>query len=663
MTRRIPVIRSIMAPRDVVGAVLAAFPGAVLVSDGAGVVQNAWAGPSSPVAIEGAVGRPLHAVLGLADDAPAAGQLQLWLACAIGVDSELFALSASDPPRAIPAQLGRAALAIEYGPIFDGFGITTSVVAYVTAASHDPQARPATAEVSSPEHVEQFLGETQPLLEDCAADLAKLSVDPEARHAVHRMFRAIHTVKGAARAAGLGPIAAIADQVEERLEVLRTPGHAATTAELELVRELLGQLGQQVLADAPLDAVVDAMASLYGAFRPLIARAEEAFTAWQTRPRDAELGAMTQRALEQVAATVVPFRLRALGGMVASVVDLVDGARASARPERRLLAGIDQQLAALHELVELYTDVYRELRAQRDPSRVLAELAAARRGSRGTMTIRAIAAREGLAVLTRALDGTADPDRIAYLLEDLPRMFAPAPASCGARIARASAQRALRDACRALDERGDVTLAPVAATIRATAARLTWMPLDDVIRRARRQAGALAAELGKRIELDVDAFGIVVPEAIHRVIGETLVHAVRNAVDHGVEPVDERVRTGKRATATISIGLHVGTDTIRLEVVDDGRGVDLSRVRAKAIAAGLIDPAAALDDHALHELVFAPGLSTAEQVGMVSGRGVGMDVIRSLAREQGGDADLSSARGQWTRLCVRLPIRAGDPMR
>jgi two-component system chemotaxis sensor kinase CheA len=661
VTRRIPVIRSISAPRDVVAAALAAFPGAVLVADGAGLVQNAWAGPTSPIGVDGAIGRALHAVLGLADDAPAAGQLQLWLACAVGVDSELFALSSADPPRHLPAQLGRAALELEYGPIFDGFGVTTAIVAFVKAAAHETEARPAAAEASTPEQVERFLGETQPLLDDCAAELAKLTADREARHAVHRMFRAIHTVKGAARAAGLGPIAALAHELEDKLAQLRTPGRAATSADLDVLRELLGQLGQQVLVDAPLDAVVDAMASLYGASRPLIARAEEAFTAWQTRPRDVELGVAFQRALELLAATVEPFRMRALAAQIASVIDLVEVARSHARPERRLLAGIDQQLAALHDLVELYQDVYREVRAQPNPSRLLADIAAARRGPRGgsgSMALQALAAREGLAAFGRALDGGGDPDRVAYLLEDLPRMFAPAPASCGARIALAAAQRTLSDAARAIDAAAHAGLAPVAATLRATAARLTWMPLDDVIRRARRQATSLAAELGKRVEVDVDAFGVVVPEAIHRVIGEALLHAVRNAVDHGLEPVDERVRAGKRATGTISIAVSVGTEGVRVEVVDDGRGVDTERVREKAIAAGLIERDAVLDARALHDLVFAPGLSTASEVGMVSGRGVGMDVIRSLAQEQGGEAELSSQRGRWTRLCVRLPLAA-----
>jgi two-component system chemotaxis sensor kinase CheA len=95
---------------------------------------------------------------------------------------------------------------------------------------------------------------------------------------------------------------------------------------------------------------------------------------------------------------------------------------------------------------------------------------------------------------------------------------------------------------------------------------------------------------------------------------------------------------------------------VSLEIFDDGRGIDVERVRAKAVANALIESGAELSEAQLLDLIFAPGLSTTERVTGVSGRGVGMDVIRSLAEEQGGTATISSERGHWTRLHVRLPL-------
>lgn len=656
MTRRIPVIRSLMAPLDVLGSVIAAFPGAIIVVDGAGVVTNAWASPSAPVRIEAAVGRSLHALLALPDDDVAAGQLQLWLACAIGVDSEMFQLSLGDPPRHLQAVVGRAALDIDYGPIFDGFGMTTAVVVFVKAAAHDLDARPAGVDAANPEQVERFFIEMQPLLEDCAAELTRLEADHEARHSVHRMFRAMHTIKGAARAAGLGPIAELAHDIETRLAEIREPGHVVRAEELATVRALLRQLGQQVLVDAPLDAVVDAMASLYGAYRPAMARTEEAFSAWQSRMRDTELGAAFVRAVNQLAEVVEPFRMRALATHVAELVQLTATVRSTSRPERRLLAAIDLQLASLHQLVELYQDVYRDVRACDNPTRVVRNLVAARGDGRSADAVRAVAAAEGLAALTRACGEQSDVSRVAFLLEDLPRMFAPAPASLGARASLATAQRTLAKAAEVLRTMSAPEAVAIADTIVDTAERLTWVGLDETVRRVRRQATALATELGKQVELEVDAFGVVVPESTHRVIHEVLLHAVRNSIDHGIETVEQRRAAGKRPVGTMRVSVTESSDGISLEIFDDGRGIDVERVRLKAIANKVIDPSAVLGTDQLLDLVFQPGVSTTERVTGVSGRGVGMDVIRSLAEEQGGTASVSTERGEWTRLLVRLRL-------
>jgi two-component system chemotaxis sensor kinase CheA len=647
-----------MAPLDVVASAVAAFPGAILLVDGAGIVTNAWASPATPVAMEGIVGRAIHAVLGLPADEAAAGQLQLWLACAVGVDSEMFQLALGDPPRHLPAVVGRGALDVDYGPIFDGFGVTSAVAVFVKTAAYDAGARPATVDAASPEQVERFFVEMQPLLEDCAAELTKLDADHEARHSIHRMFRAMHTVKGAARAAGLGPIADLAHDIETHLARLREPGHQIRTDELAIMRELLRQLGQQALVDAPLDAVVDAMASLYGAYRPAMARAEESFGAWQSRLRDAELGAAFSRAVQQLADVVEPFRMRALADQIGALIGLTANARAATRPERRLLAAIDLQLASLHTLVELYQSVYRDVRSCDNPTRVVRCLTIAAGADDAWNAVHAIASREGLASLARACANREEATGVVCLLEDLGGMFAPAPASLGSRALLAAAQRTLVEAAASLQGLTDRApeVAAIAATIVATAERLTWLGLEDMVRRVRRQATTLASELGKQVELEVDAFGIVVPESTHRVIHETLLHAIRNAIDHGIETIDERRTAGKRAVGTMRVSVTESSSGVSLEIFDDGRGIDVERVRAKAVANALIESGAELSEAQLLDLIFAPGLSTTERVTGVSGRGVGMDVIRSLAEEQGGTATISSERGHWTRLHVRLPL-------
>lgn len=668
MTRRLPVLRALTAPPPLLGAVVAAFPGAVLVVDGDGAVTQAWGGPASPIDVERAVGRALHQALHLPDDSDPAGALALWLACAIGVDPELFQMSLGDPPRQLAAALGRGEIELDYGPLFDGAGLTSGVVVFARAGTAAQAIRPTPETGGSAAQVESFFAETQALLEDCGAELTTLAADPEARGAVGRMFRAIHTLKGAARAAGLGPIATLAHQLEDVLAAL---GDRPVTGEQQAqARRLLDQLGQQVLHDVPHDAAVDAMAALYAGYRPLIRRAEAALTAWQSRPRDGALGGAFARALDQLRDTVGAFHMRGPDARLAAIVDITRALRATRRPERRLLAELDQAMASLHDLFELYRDVYRELRAHDHARELVRELAGVRRGS--VSGIRGVADRGHLVALVDAIRRLGDAVALADLIDDLPRMLAPTPAALGARSVLAAAQRVLGEA-RATIDAAVVEVAPahprvgeqltaVAEALGTTAERLTWVPLDELFRGVRRHVAALAGELGKRVEIDVDAFGAVVPQPIAQRIGDVLIHAVRNALDHGIEPPDARVAVGKCATGSITIAVVSDAASVQVDVIDDGAGVDLERLRARAVERGLVAPTTELDDHALHELVFHPGLSTAAQVSDVSGRGVGMDAIRALAEASGGTAILSSHRGRGATLTVRWPLAVAAPV-
>jgi two-component system chemotaxis sensor kinase CheA len=660
MTRRLPVIRPVVGPEALLAAVVGAFPGAVLLVGASGVVTEAWAGPGAVIRTDHAVGRDIYQLLGLADDA--ADALALWLACAIGVDLALFEMTLGDPPRRVPATPGRPALALDYGPMFDGAGLTRGVVVFARATSEHAPAPAVTA--SSPAQVERFLAETQALLDDCAADLGALERDHDARAAVARMFRAIHTLKGAARATGFGPIAALAHQLEDTLEILRRAGHVATGAEIATTRRLLVQLGQQVQRDVPHDAALDAMAALYGAYRPLVARAEAALMAWQTRPRDADLGAAFTRALDQLRDTISPFRLRGPMFQIAAVVDLTAALRAAARPSRGGLAQIDQGMAALHDLFEVYRDVYGEFRAQDRAAEIIHDLARARQGA--AAGIEAIAHAHHLVALVGARRRLAGTTALVQLIDDLPRMMAPTPAAVGSRRAIAQAQRVVGAAISATAEvsaeiaathpAAAARLAAVATSLRVTADRLAWVPLDELFRRVQDQASALATELGKQASVEVEAFAAVVPEPIFQAIADLLIHAIRNAIDHGIEPPADRAARGKRAAGTITVTVEVGDDAVLVAVIDDGAGVDLDAVRRRALHRGLVHDDDVLTEHDLHELVFDPGLSTAARVSDVSGRGVGMDAIRALAEARGGTAALSSERGRGTSLTVRLPL-------
>lgn len=193
--------------------------------------------------------------------------------------------------------------------------------------------------------------------------------------------------------------------------------------------------------------------------------------------------------------------------------------------------------------------------------------------------------------------------------------------------------------------------APAAVLARQLRA-LSGQPLTTWLARVGRQAEVLAQKLGKphvAVELDVSD-GRVDTERLGPVLA-SVVHAVRNALDHGLEPEDERLARGKPACAHLRLGGGVDEAGLWLEIADDGRGVAWERVAAKAAALGL--PSSTPE--ALEEALFADGLSTAAEVSEISGRGVGLSALRAAVRAVGGEVTLSSIAGQGTRLLLRVP--------
>ncbi len=186
-------------------------------------------------------------------------------------------------------------------------------------------------------------------------------------------------------------------------------------------------------------------------------------------------------------------------------------------------------------------------------------------------------------------------------------------------------------------------------------AAVTWAPLDDVAARIEAVATTTAAETGKQVMIVSDFHGFRLPDQARQALAEVLVHAIRNAIDHGIESAADRAAAEKPPVGRIAVQLDVDQHRVLIEVSDDGGGVDLDRVRQRALERGLItDPD--ITPSALLELVFEPGFSTASALTSVSGRGVGMDAIRAMAEARGGTAELRTAAGHGTLLLVELGL-------
>jgi len=178
-----------------------------------------------------------------------------------------------------------------------------------------------------------------------------------------------------------------------------------------------------------------------------------------------------------------------------------------------------------------------------------------------------------------------------------------------------------------------------------------WAKLPRLVR-------DLASDLGKRIDLVMTGEDTELDRQVMELIRDPLTHMIRNAADHGLETPDQRRAAGKPETGRITLSARHEGGAILIEMADDGRGLPAARIRAKALDVGLINPAqaAAMSDAEARQLIFLPGFSTAASVTAVSGRGVGMDVVRTNIEAIGGAIELASVEGQGTRFTIRIPL-------
>ena len=188
--------------------------------------------------------------------------------------------------------------------------------------------------------------------------------------------------------------------------------------------------------------------------------------------------------------------------------------------------------------------------------------------------------------------------------------------------------------------------------------QVRMMPVGTVFQRFGRLVRDTSRKLGKDVSLEIEGEDTEADKNIIESLADPLIHIIRNSLDHGIELPDVRVKAGKPAQGTIRVAARQESDRVILEIDDDGAGVDPHRVRRKAIERGLIpeDKAQTLTDTEAVQLIFLPGFSTADAISDLSGRGVGMDVVRTAVERINGHVELSSQYGKGTRLRLSLPL-------
>ncbi|MEE5171197.1 chemotaxis protein CheA [Pseudomonas alliivorans] len=530
-----------------------------------------------------------------------------------------------------------------------------------------------------------FIVEARELLLAMEESLLQLESEPGDQDAIGAIFRAAHTIKGSAGLFGLTPIVSFTHIVEDVLDRLREGSVSVDAAliavllrsgdhMLELI-DVVASRGEQLAA-----AALEREAALRQALQAYQAPAEAAARPVQTPTVSDVQASMLWHISLRFGVDV--FRngmdplsflryLNTLGQMVqvTTVTDSIPAVEEWDPESCHLGFEIDFRSAAGHAAINEVFDFVREdcaveitavnetitatgtdLMSQNDNSPVvssgelLGDQRAVPRGPAQVSTERASPANEQKSKDGRYVRVNADKlDELINLVGELV-------------IASAGANLLARSCNHAPLQEASSTVSGLVEEILDGALHLRMIPIGDTFNRFRRVVRDVSQELGKDIDLIISGAETELDKTVVEKIGDPLMHLLRNSMDHGIESAEARRASGKSAKGHLNLNAYHDSGSIVIEIADDGAGLNRERILEKAQERGLVASGAALTDQEIYNLIFEPGFSTAEAVTNLSGRGVGMDVVKRNITLLRGTVDLDSQPGQGTIVRIRLPL-------
>ena len=507
------------------------------------------------------------------------------------------------------------------------------------------------------EFVQYFRDETEELLQSIDSDLLRLeqfvdsgTIDAEI---VASLFRALHTIKGSAGMLEFGAVQQIAHKLENVYDLLRKDRMPLTESGINLLFEgrdvLTALIREAISGDEPPSGVaeyverLDAFAGIYDSTAQVIEgpRAEDDAEDGLTPVDDAQVAAF-QAEVERLLAQAAP----AAAGAVAPPLDAAGAT-----------ADIDAAQAAVDAL-------FGGDAVQSPAPFAGAQPVAARPVAEPVTKVAAASAAAAPEAKRTGKNQTirVDIERLDLLLNLVGELvinrtrISDIAATLGRELGKgAAAGDGVATLAKDLSE-SSALLARTTNEIQESIMKVRMVPIGQVFDRFPRMVRDLAKARGKDIHLEIAGAETDLDKTIVDEVGEPLMHLVRNCVDHGIEPPDVREAAGKPRHGTLKLNAYHEGNQVIIEISDDGGGIDLQRVRDKAVRMGVIGESDRLTDREIIELIFTPGFSTAQAVTDVSGRGVGMDVVKKNILRLKGVFDVDSVPGEGTTFTMKLPL-------
>ncbi|MBC7357752.1 MAG: chemotaxis protein CheA [Desulfacinum sp.] len=454
---------------------------------------------------------------------------------------------------------------------------------------------PEKVHLEDPELIKDFIEEAKEHLASIELNMISLEADPRDREAINAVFRPFHSIKGVAGFLNLKSIHELSHEVENLLDEARSGAIDVTEGVIDIVLHAVDIL-KVVLSELEAalgDGRAELSANLVGAFLKRL----RSFAPREERPSEREK---------------VPKVGEILVEKGVADPDRVETAARSARETGKKIGEALVEQGAASPL-----DVAGALREQR-------------RIKEGAASVR---------VDTQKLDNLVDMVGELVIAQSM--------------VLQNPGVQAIKDQ---KFQKDSVQLRRITAELQRISMSLRMVPIKSTFQKLIRLVRDLSRKSGKNVRLEMRGEETEIDRNMVEEIYEPLVHMIRNAIDHGIESPDERERVGKDPQGTIYLTADQKGGNILIELQDDGKGLDAERIREKAIAKGLISPEDNLEERAIYELIFHPGFSTKDEVTDVSGRGVGMDVVRRSVEELRGKLEVSSVPGHGTRFELKLPL-------
>lgn len=505
---------------------------------------------------------------------------------------------------------------------------------------------------------EAFVVESTELLENLSQDLMLIEETPEDEELLNRIFRAFHTIKGTSSFMGFDKISTLTHSAEDILNKLRKFELKVNQEIIDVLLEVYDYLTLMIqrvkngedISDVDYSQTIHKIEILKsGGSLENAKESSEEFSVQQTSLESREIGSKVEEVLK-----LAPEIVSKKGDFTPEEYALIDAAFQELNKE--LMSQSDQKVDVetvfkekAKQEEDLSTNVVKETQIVEDTSKVEVAEASQIATTKETTKSQAasVASTETIRIDVSRVENLMNLSGELVLgrnrLEQITRNL----------LAGELTKENLKELEETTSQIDFIT-----SEIQASVMRMRMIPIGKLFQKAPRIVRDLSKQFKKKIQLVMEGEETEIDKGIIDELSDPLVHMLRNACDHGIESPEERVKLGKPEVGTVYLGAEQEGNNIVIKISDDGRGMDPEKLKSKAIEKGLITPeeASQMSDKEAFQLIFQPGFSTAQIISNVSGRGVGMDVVRTNILKLKGMIDIESEKGVGTTFIIKLPL-------